>query len=84
MSLMRVHEAIRAATFLGMKREAADIVDYIAIRASLLVSVLTGMALGIWLGMARGAWPGVLLGTASYAVSMRICMLLFFPGRSQN
>jgi ABC-type dipeptide/oligopeptide/nickel transport system permease subunit len=81
---MGFYEAIQAATFVGTKHEAEDIVDFIAVRASLLTSLLTGVVLAIWLGMALGPLAGVLIGIASYAISMRACALMFFPRHGRH
>jgi ABC-type microcin C transport system permease subunit YejE len=69
---------IRKIVLLGMKHEADDIIDYIAIRASLLISVLTGALLTILMSRVVGPWAGAAMGLGTYALSMRICALVFF------
>lgn len=81
---MSLHEAILRATFLGVKHEAGDIVDHIAIVGSLLASLLIAISLAIWLGIAKAPWLGALAGIATYALCMRICALLFFPRGGQG
>lgn len=81
---MNFGETVRKVAFLGMKHEPEDIIDYIAIRASLLISVLTGAILAIWVGRAVGPWLSPLVGIGSYAVSMRICTLMFFRSHHQR
>jgi hypothetical protein len=78
---MNFPETIRRVAFVGMKHEADDIIDYIVIRASLLISVVTGAVLAIWIGRAVGPWAGMVMGVGAYAVSMRICALMFFRSR---
>jgi hypothetical protein len=76
---MSFQGAIWSATFLGVKHESGDIVDYIAIRAAVLGSLLIGAGVATWLGIAGGAWVGVLAGIGAYAASMRVCAVAFFP-----
>ncbi|HYA89604.1 MAG TPA: hypothetical protein VEF54_02140 [archaeon] len=76
---MSLHEAIWSATFLGVKHESGDIVDYIAIRAALAGSLLIGAVAAVWLGVAAGPWAAVLAGIGAYAASMRLCAVAFFP-----
>ena len=76
---MSFHEAIWTATFLGVKHESVDIVDYIAIRAAVAGSLVIAAVAATWLGIAAGPLAGVLAGIGAYAASMRVCAVAFFP-----
>jgi hypothetical protein len=81
---MSFHDTIRTVALVGMKYEAEDIIDYIQIRGSLLVSILIGAVLAIWVGRAVEPSAGALAGAGSYALSIRVCTLVFSRYRHQR
>jgi hypothetical protein len=79
---MNFHDTIR--TVAGMKYEEEDIIDYLTIRGSLVVSILIGTVLAIWIDRVAGPWAGVLVGIGSYALSICVCTLLLLRYRHQR
>lgn len=73
---MTFSEALRKVVLLGMEPEAEDIIDYLVIRVSLLVSVFMAAVTAIWVGRVVGAWAGLLAGIGLYATGIRICALV--------
>jgi hypothetical protein len=81
---MKPSETLLRIAFFGMKREADDIVEYIAIRFSLLVSGLLGVGMAIWIGKVVGVWSGLIAGFGLYGISMNFCSLAFLHGRQNR
>jgi len=47
---MKLSETAFKLAFFGMKHEANDIIDYLAIHFSVLVSILVGAVAAVWIG----------------------------------
>jgi hypothetical protein len=56
-----------------MKHEANDIIDYLAINFSVLVSILVGAVAGVWIGHVISVPAGLIAGIALYVLSMVLC-----------
>jgi len=47
---MKLSETIFKFAFFGMKHQANDIIDYLAINFSVLISILGGVIAAVWIG----------------------------------
>jgi hypothetical protein len=74
---MKIRDGLANVAFVGMKHEAEDIVDFLAIWLSLAASLLLGATLAIVVGRAEGLWIGVAAGIVTYCAGMRICSFTF-------
>jgi hypothetical protein len=74
---MKPSDMFLSIAFFGIKHEADDIIEYLAIWSSLLISVLLAAGLAIGVGKIAGVWAGLMVGLGFYGVSMRICAVLF-------
>ena len=74
---MKVSEAAWRLAFFGMKHETDDIIDYIAINFSLVISILGALVAAVWIGHVVNAPVGLIAGIAFYALSMVLCHFVF-------
>lgn len=72
---MRLSETAQKLAYFGMKHEASDIIDYIAIRFSMVVSIVVGLVAAIWMGQVVDAPVGLIAGIGFYGLSMILCSL---------
>ncbi|MGA8220838.1 MAG: hypothetical protein WB780_04225 [Candidatus Acidiferrales bacterium] len=70
---MRLSETAQKFAYFGMKHEASDIIDFIAIRFSLLISIVAGLVAAIWIGRVVDAPAGLIAGIGIYGLSMILC-----------
>jgi hypothetical protein len=70
---MKFPETAFKFAFFGMKHEANDIVDYLAINFSVLISILIGAVAAVWIGHVVTASTGLIAGIALYVLSMIVC-----------
>jgi hypothetical protein len=73
---MKLSETAFKLAFFGMKRDAEDIIDYLAIRSSILGLLVLGTMLALLVGRAAGPGIGLAAGIALYGISMRICSVM--------
>jgi hypothetical protein len=81
---MKVPETAFKLAFFGMKHEAGDIIDYVAICFSLVTSLLAGIVAAIWFGHIFGALSGLMAGIGFYGLSMILCSLALGPKNSSS
>jgi high-affinity Fe2+/Pb2+ permease len=74
---MKPSDMFLSIAFFGTKREADDIIEYLAIWGSLLLSLLLAAGLAIGVGKMAGVWSGLIAGLAVYCASMHLCSLVF-------
>ncbi len=77
---MKVPEAAWRLAFFGMKHEADDIIDYIVINFSVLISILGGLVAAIWIGYVVNATVGLIAGIGFYGLSMILCSFTLLHG----
>ena len=81
---MKVPEMAFKLAFFGMKHEAGDIIDYVAICFSLVTSILAGIVAAPWFGHIFGALAGLIAGIGCYGLSMILCSLALVPQNSSS
>ncbi len=74
---MKLSETAFKLAFFGMKHEADDIIDYIAINFSWVISILGALGAAVWIGHVVNAPVGLIAGIAFYALSMILCHFVF-------
>ncbi len=77
---MKLSETAFKFAFFGMKQEANDIIDYLAINFSVLISVLAGAAAAVWIGRADNVPLGLIAGIGIYVFSMILCYFALLRG----
>jgi len=77
---MKVPETAFKLAFFGMKHEANDIIDYLAINFSVLISILAGALAAVWVGHAVSAPVGLIAGIGFYVLSMILCYAVLLRG----
>jgi uncharacterized membrane protein YagU involved in acid resistance len=70
---MKLSETAFKFAFFGMKHEASDIIDYLAINFSVLISVVAGAVAAVWIGRAVSLPVGLIAGIAFYVFSIILC-----------
>ena len=80
---MKSSEMLLVVTSFGIKFHPEDIIDYIAIRFSLLVWVLAAIITVVCLGKVAELWSTFLIGFGVYATCMCLCSAMLF-GRPSN
>ena len=78
---MKLSETAFKLAFFGMKHEANDIIDYLAIHFSVLVSILVGAVAAVWIGHAVSVPVGLIAGIGFYVLSMILCYSALVRGR---
>jgi hypothetical protein len=71
---VKLSETALKIAFLGMRHEANDIIDYLAICFSVSISILVGVVAAIWIGLRVDALAGLLAGFGSYGVCTILCL----------
>jgi len=74
---MKLSETAFKLAFFGMKHEADDIIDYIAINFSLVISIPGALVAAVWIGHVVNAPVGLIAGITFYALSMILCHFVF-------
>ena len=77
---MKFSETAFKFAFFGMKHEANDIIDYLAINFSVLVSILVGAVAAVWIGHVVSVPAGLIAGIALYVFSMIVCYFALLHG----
>lgn len=77
---MKLPETAFKLAFFGMKHEADDIIDYIAINFSVLISILGGVITAVWIGHVVNMPVGLIAGIAFYGLSMILCYFALLHG----
>jgi hypothetical protein len=77
---MKLSETAFKLAFFGIKREANDIVDYVAINFSVLISILAGAVAAVWIGHAVSVPVGLIAGIGFYVFSMILCYFALLHG----
>ncbi len=70
---MKFPETAFKFAFFGMKHEASDIIDYLAINFSVLISILIGAVAAVWIGHEVSVPVGLIAGIGVYVLSMVLC-----------
>lgn len=66
--------------FFGLKHEASDIIDYLAINFSVLLSILVGAIAAVWIGHKVSVSVGLIAGIGLYVLSMVLCYFTLLHG----
>ncbi|MGA7922230.1 MAG: hypothetical protein WCA38_21395 [Candidatus Acidiferrales bacterium] len=77
---MKLSETVFKLAFFGMKHEANDIIDYLAINFSMLISILVGAIAAVWISHEVSVSVGLIAGIVSYVLSMVLCYFALLHG----
>jgi hypothetical protein len=77
---MKLSETAFKLAFFGMKHEADDIIDYLAINFSVLISIFVGAVAAVWIGHVASVPAGLIAGIALYVLSMIVCYFALLHG----
>jgi len=77
---MKLSEKAFKLAFFGMKHEPDDIIDYIAINFSVLISILGGVIAAVWIGHVVNMPVGLIAGIGFYGLSMILCHFALLHG----
>ncbi len=77
---MKLSETAFKLAFFGMKPEASDIIDYLAINFSVLISILVGAIAAVWIGHEVSVSVGLIAGIGSYVLGMVLCYFVLLHG----
>lgn len=64
----------------GPKHEASDIIDYLAINFSVLISIVVGAIAAVWIGHEVSVSVGLIAGIGLYVLSMVLCYFTLLHG----
>lgn len=67
---MKLSEMGIKIAFLGMHREARDIIDFLAICISVFISIIVGVIAALWIGHVVDASVGFIAGIGFYCVTV--------------
>lgn len=70
---MKLRDTVLNIAFLGLNDEAGDIIDYVAICFSVLISILAGMVAAFWIGLVVDAPVGLMVGIGIYGFGTLVC-----------
>ncbi|MFY9733455.1 MAG: hypothetical protein WB723_18510 [Candidatus Acidiferrales bacterium] len=77
---MKISEtALRVALF-GTHREARDIIDFLLICFSVVISITVGVIAALWIGHVVDAPVGFITGIGFYGLSLILCSFAFLHG----
>ena len=68
---MNGSEAFLKLAFLGMKRDPEEIIDYVVIWISVLMSAIVCLGTAVWTGKTGEIWIGLVAGFGVYAAGIR-------------
>ena len=77
---MKFPETVFKLAFFGMKHEASDIIDYLAINFSVLISILVGAIAAVWIGHKVSVSVALIAGIGLYVLSMVLCYFTLLHG----
>jgi hypothetical protein len=77
---MKLSETAVQLAFFGMKHDADDIIDYLAIQFSMLISIVAGIVASIWVGYVVDVPVGLIAGIGFYGLSMILCSFALLHG----
>ncbi len=77
---MKFPETAFKLAFFGMKHEASDIIDYLAINFSVLISILVGAIAAVWIGHKVSVSVALIAGIGLYVLSMVLCYFTLLHG----
>jgi ABC-type microcin C transport system permease subunit YejE len=70
---MKLSDKVLNIALLGMNDQADDIIDYVGICFSVLISILAGMVAAFWIGSVVGALVGLMAGIGVYGIGTLVC-----------
>jgi hypothetical protein len=74
---MKPSELLNWIAFYGARWEASDIVEYLAICASLLLSPLMAAGFVFTVNRFLGLWGSLIVGLGVFLTCMRVCSLVY-------
>ena len=77
---MKLSDAALKLTFFGMHREAHDIIDFLAISTSVVISIIVGVIAALWIGYIFNAPVGFIAGVGFYGLSLVLCSFALLHG----
>jgi hypothetical protein len=80
---MNGSQAFLKLAFLGMKSDTEEIIDYIVIWFSILMSLMVCLGTAIWTVKIGGMWMGLVIGFGVYAASIRLWSFAFLRSHQE-
>ena len=77
---MKLSDAALKVTFFEMHREAHDIIDFLAISSSVVISIIVGVIAALWIDYMFNAPVGFVAGVGSYGLSSVLCSFALLHG----
>jgi hypothetical protein len=80
---MNSSEEFLKLAFFGMKRDPEEIIDYIVIWFSILISLIVCLGMAVWTGKIEGLWIGLITGFGVYTASIRLWSFAFLRSHQE-
>ena len=77
---MKISETAFKLAFFGMHREARDIIDFLAICFSVVISITVGVIAALSIGYVFNASFGFIAGIGFYGLSVILCSFALLQG----
>ena len=77
---MKLSDTAFKAAFFGMHREAHDIIDFLAISFSVVISIIVGVIAALGIGHMFSAPVGFVIGIDIYGLSLVLCSFALLHG----
>ncbi|HTT20777.1 MAG TPA: hypothetical protein VMG82_17715 [Candidatus Sulfotelmatobacter sp.] len=77
---MKLSDAALKVALFGMHREAHDIIDFLAICISVVISIVLGVTAALWIGYVFNAPVGFVAGVGFYGLSLVLCSFALLHG----
>lgn len=78
---MKIPETALKLAFFGMHREAHDIIDFVAICFSVLLSLIVGLIAALSIGYVSNGSVGFIAGIGFYVLSVILCSFTLLHGQ---
>ena len=77
---MKLSDTVLKLAFFGMHREARDIIDFLAICFSVVISITVSVIAALWVGHVFNAPVGFIAGVGFYGLSLILCSFALLHG----
>ncbi|MGB9243374.1 MAG: hypothetical protein WCC03_08485 [Candidatus Acidiferrales bacterium] len=77
---MKLSDTALKLAFFGMHREAHDIIDFLAICFSVVISIMVGVIAALWVGHVFNAQVGFIAGIGFYGLGLILCSFALLHG----
>lgn len=80
---MNSSEAFLRFAFLGMKRDPEEVIDYVVIWFSILISLIVCLGAAVWTEKTGEMWIGLITGFGVYAASVGFWSFAFLRSHKE-